>query len=171
MQRVHAGKARVIGVDGDARNPDELVARKHQRPRVALFTRHQAIDENVLQLAGAPSNGGSNAKAGRAKPKPQVKASAEVSRMLVGAAVAYPDVKTRRGCGGVATGRRSSDLHQVAHDTKTQTPGQIHAAPSTASLDQAEHRVELGPRKARLSAAGAPVEHRKHLAGDRLGKS
>src|SRR5207245_11799637 len=92
--------ARKVGVDRKTRDPGQPVARKDQRPRITLFTRHSRVDKDVLQLAGAAAPEGAHPKPGTPVADTQLKSPLKVYRRGVVAAGAAPHLEARRLRGG-----------------------------------------------------------------------
>ena len=135
--------ARKVGVDRKTRDPGQPVARKDQRPRITLFTRHSRVDKDVLQLAGAAAPEGAHPKPGSPVAHTQLKSPLKVYRFGVVAAGAAPHLEARRVRGGAP---RRDDFHVVPHDTETQGPWKVDASASPARTGKPQHRLHLRTR-------------------------
>ncbi len=139
MQGRLAFHAAEIRVYGDARNPGEPVAGENQRPRIAVLPRNARIDQDVLQLARAPSAGGSHPQPGAAESEPDVQVCPQVSDIGIAAPVTGLHVELRSAAGLL----RTVDLHEVAHDTETPAARQIYTPASAAAGRQPQDRVHV----------------------------
>lgn len=84
-----------IRFDAEARNPGEPIPGEDERPSVAVFSRHSRVYEDVLELAGASSAGGTEAKTGGPVAETERQAWAQMRGVQVVAAGARPDLQYR----------------------------------------------------------------------------
>src|ERR1700674_3378904 len=95
MQRRLTWGAHHVGIDGDAWDPYQPVAREHQGPGVALFTRHASVDEDVLELPGAAAAKRAHRQARPSKPEVHVETGLQVHGFVIVATDASSHFKAR----------------------------------------------------------------------------
>jgi hypothetical protein len=143
---MHGGLASPSGgvrVDRDARHPGQILAGEYERPPVSLLARDARVHKDVLELPGAAAADRPHAKARSAKAEAQLQAGSQVRGAGVIASSAGAHVELRLVTGG---GLRGHDLHELPHDTETQTSGQIDAPAPPTVPRQVQHRLEILPR-------------------------
>jgi len=157
-----ARDAHEIRVHCDAWHPRQTVAGENQRPRVAILARDPRVDEDVLQLARAPSSRRPHAQTRPSESHSHMQVGFQMRRIRILAAVASPHVELRRA-GAARPCRRPDNFHVVPHDTKTPAARKIDTAAANFPAGQLEHQSEVGARQGRQRRARAGVKELHHL--------
>src|ERR1700688_608866 len=115
-------RARMVGIYSYTRYPGQPVARKNERPRVALFARHASVNEDVLKLPCSAPAKRAHSQTRPAKSNTDImKIGLEMHRfhVITAGALSHREARAlaRRG------GTRRNDLHNLSHDTQPQTAG------------------------------------------------
>src|SRR2546423_10376739 len=109
MQHILPWNGPQVGVDREAGNPGELLARENERPAIALFARHARVDKDVLQLARASAAGRPQSETRSPVSDAQLKPGPKVGGVAVVAAGAASDVEAGRIDGSTL---RGDDFHE-----------------------------------------------------------
>src|SRR5260370_27384804 len=81
MQRFLVRDTCEVSVDGEARDPRELVSGEDEWPRIAVLSRHARVDKDVLQLACAMAAKRTHPKSGPPTPVSPMEPRAQVCHL------------------------------------------------------------------------------------------